>query len=411
MVPPLKSIVLLWYRLCNGTGVVELGCRERSYGCLHGSGKTMPFTGAPFGDTILALGGESNCGFVVQPLLAVRFCTAEITEDSQEWLYYNEHRSNGMVMNKNSIREIALLGFGEVGGIFGRDFAAAGLHVSTFDILMNANTSRAAMLAKAKGANVRACDTLEEAVRGADLVISAVTASSAADVARSAAPFLRDGQTYLDINSVSPDTKREIARTLNESPAAFVEAAVIAPVAPQRLKVAMLLGGADAATAAERLRAIGMNGKPVSDQIGVASAIKMCRSIIIKGLEAITVESMFTARRYGAEKQVLESLAATFPDMGWNSTLPDYLIGRVAEHGKRRAAEMREAAQAVSDAGLEPLTALATAQRQDWLAQTIAEFSLAVPKGEKFVWQEIADAIAEPSGLSPRAPSGVKVTR
>jgi 3-hydroxyisobutyrate dehydrogenase-like beta-hydroxyacid dehydrogenase len=169
----------------------------------------------------------------------------------------------------------------------------------------------------------------------------------------------------------------------------------MAAVSPQRLKVPMLLGGAQAATAGERLRAIGMNVKPISDRIGVASAIKMCRSIIIKGLEAITVESMFTARRYGAEKQVLDSLAATYPDMGWSGTLPDYLISRVAEHGKRRAAEMREAAQAVADAGLEPLTALATAQRQDWLAQVIAEHALAVPKGEAFAWQKLADAIAK----------------
>src|SRR6202007_596990 len=100
----------------------------------------------------------------------------------------------------------------------------------------------------------------------------------------------------------------------------------------------MLIGGANAAAVAPRLQAIGLIVKPVSEQVGVASAIKMCRSIIIKGLEAITVESMFTARRYGAEKLVLESLAATYPEMGWTSSLPDYLISRVAEHGKRRAA-------------------------------------------------------------------------
>ena len=182
----------------------------------------------------------------------------------------------------------------------------------------------------------------------------------------------------------------------------------MAAVSPQRLKVPMLLGGADAATAATRLRAIGMNVKPISDRIGVASAIKMCRSIIIKGLEAITVESMFTARRYGAEKQVLESLAATYPGMGWDGALPDYLISRVAEHGKRRAAEMREAARAVADAGLEPLTALATAQREDWLAQVIAEFSLAVPKGENFAWQELADAIAEAISPQEKSSAGAK---
>jgi len=311
-------------------------------------------------------------------------------------------------MDRNPIRQIALLGFGEVGGIFGHDFAAAGLGVSTFDILLNAEPSRSAMLDKAKSANVRPCDTLAEAVRSADLVISAVTASSAADMGRNAAPLLRNGQTYVDINSVSPETKREIAHILGESAASFVEAAVMAPVSPQRLKVPMLLGGANAVTAAERLHAIGMNVKPVSDRIGVASAIKMCRSIIIKGLEAITVESMFAARRYGAEMEVLESLAATYPDMGWDGTLPDYLISRVAEHGKRRAAEMREAAQAVADAGLEPLTALATAQRQDWLAQAIAEFSLAVPKGENFAWQQLADAIADATSPQEKSSAAAK---
>jgi len=311
-------------------------------------------------------------------------------------------------MDGNPVRQIALIGFGEVGGIFGHDFAAAGLAVSTFDILLNAEPSRSAMLTKAKSTKVRACDTLENAVRDADLVISAVTASSASDVARNAAPFLRGGQIYLDINSVSPDTKLSIARTLRGSPATFVEAAVMAAVAPQRLKVPMLLGGADAAMAAKRLQAIGMNVKPISDRIGVASAIKMCRSIIIKGLEAITVESMFTARRYGAEKQVLESLAATYPSLGWDDALPDYLISRVAEHGKRRAAEMREAAQAVAEAGLEPLTALATAQRQDWLVQAIAEFSLAVPKDENFVWQKLADAIAEATSPQEKSSAGAK---
>ncbi len=299
-------------------------------------------------------------------------------------------------MVENPIRQIALIGFGEVGGIFGGDLAA-GRQVSVFDILLHGEPSRSAMLAKAKNQKVRACDSLAEAVRDADLVISAVTAAAALDVAKSAAPFLRGGQTYLDINSVSPDTKREIARTLETSPATFVEAAVMAPVSPHRLQVPMLLGGTAAEQAARRLEAIGMNAKPISDRIGVASAIKMCRSIIIKGLEAITVESMLTARRYGAEKQVLASLAATYPDMGWDGPLPGYLIRRVAEHGKRRAAEMREAAQAVADAGLEPLTALATAKRQDWLAQTIAEHELGVPADDAFSWQQLADAIAAAS--------------
>jgi 3-hydroxyisobutyrate dehydrogenase-like beta-hydroxyacid dehydrogenase len=301
-------------------------------------------------------------------------------------------------MSENPVREVALIGFGEFGGIFGSDLVTAGIRVSVFDILFNSGESRAAMVAKAEEANVRACDGLEEAIRPADLVISAVTCSAAAEVARNSVQFLRIGQIYLDINSVSPGTKREIAQILEASKAIFIEAAVMAPISPQRLKVPMLLGGAAAEAVAPRLRAIGLNVTPVSTRIGVASAVKMCRSVIIKGIEALTVESLFAARRYGAEKEVLASLAATYPHMGWDGPLPDYLISRVAEHGKRRAAEMREAAETLRNIGLEPLTALATAERQDWLVQEMAERNISIRPGGRFSWQQLADAIEK--GLS-----------
>jgi 3-hydroxyisobutyrate dehydrogenase-like beta-hydroxyacid dehydrogenase len=368
---PSTRIVRQCCLICNGNGRGCNGVRLCKFFASNAFFKTIEFTCPFIGDTITGP-------------------RAHATNPASRWFGVVW---SAITMDEHSIGQIALIGFGEVGGVFGHDFAAQGLAVSAYDMLLDREPSRSDMLAKANAAKVRACDSAEEALRGSDLVISAVTAASALEAARSAAGFLRSGQTYLDINSVSPETKREIAAVLNGTPATFVEAAVMAPVSPQRLKVPMLLGGSGAAIAAPRLAAIGMNVKAVSERVGVASAIKMCRSIIIKGLEAITVESMFTARRYGAEKQVLESLEATYPGMGWLGALPDYLISRVAEHGKRRAAEMREAAQAVSDAGLEPLTALGTAQRQDWLAQTIAELSLAVPKGEKFSWKELADAI------------------
>src|SRR6267143_190832 len=112
------------------------------------------------------------------------------------------------------------------------------------------------------------------------------------------------------------------------------------------------------------LKAIGMNTMAIADEIGVASAVKMCRSIVIKGLEALALESMLAARRFGAEREVLESLNGTFPSMGWTGQLPDYLVSRAAEHGRRRAAEMREVARTLEDVGVEPTMALATAARQ-----------------------------------------------
>lgn len=308
------------------------------------------------------------------------------------------------------IGRIALVGFGEVGGIFGGDFAAKGLQVTAFDILFHSKQHRAAMLEKARERKVQACDSLQDCVRDADLVISAVTASSAGDVARDAAPHLGAPQIFLDINSVSPETKRQMAELI--SPAAhFVEAAVMAAVPPQRLTVPMLLGGSSASIAAERLRALGMNATALGDRVGVASAVKMCRSVFIKGLEALAVESLIAARRYGAEDQVLASLAATYPSMGWQESLPDYLISRVAEHGRRRAAELREVAQALREVGVLPKLASAIAERQDWLVDEMADREIVYEKDKAFSWRALADAISTPTVAAGKSAEKKTTTR
>ena len=292
-----------------------------------------------------------------------------------------------------SIQRIAIIGFGEVGGIFGNDFALQGIEVSTFDILFNSPGDRQRMLAKAKKYSVNATKNLKECLRNVQLVISAVTASSALDVAKGAGPNLRRGQIFLDINSVSPETKRRLAAHIAPSEARFVEAAVMAGVPGPRLKVPMLLGGPHAAEAAQRLRSIGMNATALGDQVGVASAVKMCRSVMVKGLEALAVECLFAARQYGAEDAVLDSLAATYPSLGWKDHLPDYLISRVAQHGRRRAVEMREVAQALEAVGIKPTMALATAMRQERVVVEMEERNLRFDGKNSFSWRSLAEAI------------------
>ena len=296
-----------------------------------------------------------------------------------------------------TISRIAIIGFGEVGGIFGRDFAAQGIEVSVFDILLASQPHRQQMLAKANSCGVKAEDSLRDSLRTADLVISAVTASSALDVAQEAGPILHREQIFLDINSVSPETKRRASACVESNSgkggARFVEAAVMAAVPGKRLRVPMLLGGMHAMAASEALRSLGMDATPLSDQIGVASAVKMCRSVLIKGLEALTVECLFAARQYGAEDAVLESLAATYPGMGWKDQLPDYLINRVAEHGQRRAAELREVAHTLQEVGVEPTMALAAAHRQEHLAAQLAGSDFPVQRADQFSWRLLADAI------------------
>jgi 3-hydroxyisobutyrate dehydrogenase-like beta-hydroxyacid dehydrogenase len=307
-------------------------------------------------------------------------------------------RRQSCMSSPQTISRIAIVGFGEVGGIFGTDLARQGIEVSVFDILLASESHRQRMLAKAGNCGVKAEDSLGDCLRDSDLVISAVTASSALDVAEEAGPLLHRQQMFLDINSVSPQTKRKAFASVEcdsgKVGGRFVEAAVMAAVPGKRLTVPMLLGGAHAILASEALRAIGMNATALSDQIGVASAVKMCRSVLIKGLEALTVECLFAARQYGAEDAVLESLDATYPAMGWKDRLPDYLVGRVAEHGNRRATELREVAHTLQEVAVDPTMALAAAHCQEQLVWELAERDFPVQRPDQYSWRLLADALA-----------------
>jgi 3-hydroxyisobutyrate dehydrogenase-like beta-hydroxyacid dehydrogenase len=297
-------------------------------------------------------------------------------------------------MSDATIRWIGLIGFGEVGGIFGQDWVAKGIKVRTYDILFEKVASRDRMAEKARRAGVEMAADYADAIRGADLVVAAVTASSAVPVSKSCAGFLRSGQIYMDLNSISPESKMQVAREIAKSGADFVECAVLAAVAAPRLKVPLLLGGQRAQELARALKPLGMDPTAVSENIGVASAIKMCRSVVMKGLASLAIESLFAARRYGAEDAVIASFEATYPGMGWAKALPDNLARRAVEHSKRRAAEMRESAETIKGAGIEPRMSLATAELQDWLTREMEASGYVYKESEPFSWRMIADIIA-----------------
>ena len=194
-----------------------------------------------------------------------------------------------------------------------------------------------------------------------------VTASSSLEAARSCLPGLRAGQLFLDMNSVSPRRKIETAALVAPTGAAYVDVAVMAPAAPYLHKLPCLIGGPGAAALAPVAAALGMKMEPVSAEVGPASAVKMFRSIVVKGLEALLVESMAASAEYGVETRVLASLEETWPGIDWEK-LSGYMLERVVRHGRRRAAEMREVSETLRSIGMEPTMAAATAVRQQWVA-------------------------------------------
>ncbi len=259
------------------------------------------------------------------------------------------------------MERVAIIGYGEVGGIFARDLLRAGVkQVAVYDTLPAARARAASP--------VIACASALEAARGADLVICCVTAGSAPDAARSLAGGL-DGAPYvLDVNSVSPASKQAAARAIGAAGGRYVEAAVMANVPPKGLATPMLLGGPHAEAFLADAAPLGLQARVYADRVGPASSVKMCRSVLIKGMEALMTECMLTARYYGVEADVLASLGDTLPHPDWPGRAR-YMVSRALLHGKRRAEEMREVAVTVAEAGLEPLMSSATAARQDWAAQ------------------------------------------
>jgi 3-hydroxyisobutyrate dehydrogenase-like beta-hydroxyacid dehydrogenase len=261
---------------------------------------------------------------------------------------------------------IALIGYGEVGRILAEDLHSGGHEVVAFDLKIW-QPEADALRTHAAAHGVQLADGHASACSGAALVVSAVTASQTVAVARACAAGLATPSFFLDLNSASPGAKASAAELVQAGGARYVEGAVMTSLPPYRIKVPLLLGGPHAAALEPLLHELGFVPRVASSQLGLASATKMCRSVMIKGLEAMVIESLTTARHYGVEDQVLASLQETFPGIDWEKQAA-YFFQRVIEHGRRRSEEVREVAVTVQEAGLAPNSAAGTAQRQAWMA-------------------------------------------
>jgi 3-hydroxyisobutyrate dehydrogenase-like beta-hydroxyacid dehydrogenase len=261
---------------------------------------------------------------------------------------------------------VGLVGYGEVGRILSEDLRARGVRVSAYDLKLGTG-AEAPLREHAAAHGVALLPSHAALVAQADLVVSAVTASQAVPVALACAPGVRRDAWFVDFNSASPGAKLRAAELIDGAGARYVEGAVMTSIPPYRIRVPLLLGGSAAAALVPHLQALGFDAEVASDKLGVASATKMCRSVMIKGLEAMVIESFTAARAYGVEDAVLASLHETFPGIDWEKQ-GAYFFQRVIEHGRRRSEEVREVAETVREIGLTPWSAAGTAERQAWVA-------------------------------------------
>ena len=267
------------------------------------------------------------------------------------------------------MEQLALIGFGEAG----ETFATAGRWTSP----VRAYDVDSTRLSLAGDIGLAAKGSPEEALDGARLVLCLVTADQALAAARGYGAELAPGAVWCDMNSIAPETKREAARAIEAAGGRYVDVAVLAPVRPAALSVPLLLSGKAADEAEGLLRQAGFtNLRIVGDDVGRASAIKMIRSVMVKGMEALTAEMMAAAEQAGVTAEVLASLDASETGAGWTERAA-YQLERMSRHGLRRAAEMEESAKTLEALGVEPVMTRGTIRRQREMAGKMAGRELA----------------------------------
>ena len=259
---------------------------------------------------------------------------------------------------------LCFIGFGEAGQALAGGLREAGIaEIAAFDIA----GGEPRVHEPATRLGVRLAASLGEALAGADFVFSAVTAASSVAAARQAASHLAPGQLFVDVNSVSPGRKREAA-ALFSGDGAYLDLAIMAPVHPRRHATPCLVAGKAGQRFIESFAAFGMKLTLAGPEIGAATTVKMVRSVMVKGLEALSYECFMAARRAGVEDEILASLGASYPGFDWPRQVP-YNVSRMLQHGVRRAAEMREVALTLRELGLDPAVTEGVVAQQERLGR------------------------------------------
>jgi 3-hydroxyisobutyrate dehydrogenase-like beta-hydroxyacid dehydrogenase len=259
---------------------------------------------------------------------------------------------------------IGLIGYGEAGSLIAGGLARRNPATAVWvvDPVLAGEPADGPRRARAAAAKVNVARDVAELAEKTDLILSTVTAAVAVKVADSAASHLSARHVYVDLNSVSPETKKKIGEIVGRSGAKFVEGAIMVNVAKKQHQVPIFACGPGVDTFVQRANALGMAVEGLGPQLGRASATKMFRSIMVKGMEALFLECLLASSEYDVGDKVLQMVQEGYPGMDWKA-LANQLVGRTAEHGARRADEMKEVAITLRSMGIDPYMADAAALR------------------------------------------------
>lgn len=260
----------------------------------------------------------------------------------------------------------AFIGFGEVShsiskGLRG-DFPEK-ISITAYDaVLGSGKPLEKTVRDRAAEVGVSLVDSLEKAVADADVVFCAVQGAYSLEVGEAARGFLKNGALYIDLTTANPKHKLALEQSFAARGIDFVDAAMLGPLPLYLHKVPMLISGTGADRAEKIMRECNMDVTPVTGSAGEASKIKLTRSVFMKGLQALLVETFLFARKAGVEDVVLDSLAATMGKASFTDTLKRLVTADLV-HAERRAHEVADSALVMKDLGITPIVAAAVERR------------------------------------------------
>jgi 3-hydroxyisobutyrate dehydrogenase-like beta-hydroxyacid dehydrogenase len=262
---------------------------------------------------------------------------------------------------------LGFIGFGEAAfHISNGLYETSKPRVFAFDVMAQDNRLGITIRERAQTANVQLVDSLENLINQVDFILCTTSAKYALSIAQEAVQFLKTGKVYADLNSASPMIKRDISRIVDKSGAVFVDAAVMEIVPPHRHRVPIAASGSGAKKFADTLNSLGMNIQYINGSAGSSSAMKMFRSIFIKGFTSLLLETLTPAFRMGVEAQVMESISGTLTK-NTPEQLANMLINRTAVNAARRVSEMEDVVATLAEMNLESFSAQATVTRLKWI--------------------------------------------
>ena len=267
-------------------------------------------------------------------------------------------------MSERQQFRLGLVGYGEIGSTLGQGLRDAGLkEIACYDKYAFDGPYSGLIQSRAKRAGVTLVRSNAELAEAADLIFSVTPGSASLESAEAFAPHLDSRHTFLDFASATPKVKLGVAERLSGTGALLGDGSIMG-TPKNGYSMAMLASGPAGQRVCDLLVPWGMQISFVGERLGTASGIKILRSVLIKGIEALTDEMLLAARHYGLDEAVLASAAKTLT-RPWMDTVESLTPSGVI-HAKRRAEEVEMAAEAVEDAGVEPIMARATAARLRW---------------------------------------------